>query len=325
MLAREHRLKVGEVGIVGHAAGTGKPRIALDVGADAVFFDNPDLPNTRSEMGLPLKVRDQVIGVLDVQSTEEKAFSDEDIAILQTMADQIAIAIENARLLEETQRALQELQTAYRRYTRESWQEITRHSGRPPGYRYRRMGIEPAVEQSPEARQAWREGRPVVIDEQLEAKDNGCRDGRTTNVRNVREPNTISGLAVPMKLRDQIVGVLNLRFEGELASPDTVSLIEEIANRLALALENARLLEETHERAERERITADISAQIRASMDPETILQTAVRGLGAALGTDRAFVQLAIDKRSTDSSDIDPDARTDARSISATCAASVEE
>jgi GAF domain-containing protein/HAMP domain-containing protein len=340
MLAREHKLKVGEVGIVGHAAGTGKPRIALDVGADAVFFDNPDLPNTRSEMGLPLKIRDQVIGVLDVQSTEEKAFSDEDVAILQTMADQIAIAIENARLLEETQRALQELQMAYRRYTQESWQEITRHSGRPLGYRYRRMGIEPAVEQSPEARQAWREGHPVVIDEQLEeAKDNGRRDGHTVRAigadidrasmafRNgdVHEHNTISGLAVPMKLRDQIVGVLNLRFEGELASPDTVSLIEEIANRLALALENARLLEETHERAERERITADISAQIRASMDPETILQTAVRGLGAALGTDRAFVQLAVDKRSTDSSDIDPDARTDARSMSATSAASVEE
>jgi len=87
MLARRHKLKVGEVGIVGHAAGRGEPRIALDVGEDAVFFDNPDLPRTRSEMALPLKVRGQVIGVLDVQSTEEAAFSEDDVAILQTMAD----------------------------------------------------------------------------------------------------------------------------------------------------------------------------------------------------------------------------------------------
>jgi len=289
MLAREHKLKVGEVGIVGHAAGTGKPRVALDVGADAVFFDNPDLPDTRSEMGLPLTVRGEVIGVLDVQSTEESAFSDEDVSILQTMADQIALAIENARLLGESQRALRELETAYRRYTQESWQEITHRSGRPPGYRYRRLGIEPAQEQTPEARQAWREGRPVVIDTQLEAQDNGH--------------STVSGLAVPMKLRDQVVGVLNLRFEGEPASTGTVSLIEEIANRLALALENVRLLEETHERAERERITANITTQIRASMDPETILQTAVRELGAALGTDRTFVQLAIDERSSGAAD----------------------
>ncbi len=278
MLAREHKLKVGEVGIVGYAAGTGKPRIALDVGADSVYFDNPDLPTTRSEMALPLKVRDQVIGVLDVQSTEERAFSDEDVSILQTMADQIGTAIENARLLEETQEALRELETAYSLYTQESWQGLARRSAQPLGYRYRSLGIEPAIEQAPETRQAWREGRPVMVETPA------------------TEQSTVSRLAVPMKLRDQVVGVLNLRFDGQPASSDTISLIEQIANRLALALENARLLEETHERAERERITANITARIRASMDPQTILQTAVRELGTALGTDRTFVHLGIDR-----------------------------
>ena len=95
-----------------------------------------------------------------------------------------------------------------------------------------------------------------------------------------------------MKLRGEVVGVLNLRFEDEPVSSETVSLVEEVANRLALALENARLLEETRERAEQERIVANITARVRASMDPETILQTAVRELGAALGTSRAFVRL---------------------------------
>jgi GAF domain-containing protein len=104
MLERGHRLRVGQVGIVGHVASTGEPRIALDVGEDATHFANPDLPNTRSEMALPLLVQERVVGVLDVQSTEEAAFSEDDMAILQTMADQLATAIANARLFEQVQR-----------------------------------------------------------------------------------------------------------------------------------------------------------------------------------------------------------------------------
>ena len=120
MLARRHKLKVGEEGIVGYAAGTGEPHIALDVGEDAAFFNNPDLPLTRSEMAVPLKVHDQMIGVLDVQSTEPAAFSEEDVAILQALSDQVALAIENARLFEQSQRALQDLDTLYGRRARKA-------------------------------------------------------------------------------------------------------------------------------------------------------------------------------------------------------------
>ncbi|HDQ70613.1 MAG TPA: GAF domain-containing protein, partial [Chloroflexi bacterium] len=134
MLARQHKLKVGEEGIVGYVAHHGASRIALDVGEDAVFFDNPDLPQTRSEIALPLSVREEVIGVLDVQSTEAAAFSDEDIAVLQTMADQLAVAIDNARLLEESQNALRELQTLYGQLTREAWQKRQREG--LSSYRY---------------------------------------------------------------------------------------------------------------------------------------------------------------------------------------------
>ncbi len=98
MLEHKHRLKVGEVGIVGHVTGNGQPRIALDVGADAVHFKNPFLPETRSELALPLKVEDRVIGALDVQSKRAAAFDQDDVAVLQTMADQLAVAIESARL-----------------------------------------------------------------------------------------------------------------------------------------------------------------------------------------------------------------------------------
>ncbi|RLC74414.1 MAG: hypothetical protein DRI81_13855, partial [Chloroflexi bacterium] len=103
MLEQGHRLKVGEVGIVGYVTAVGLSRIALDVGADAVHFDNPLLPETRSEMALPLRVGKDVIGALDVQSRDAGAFDEEDVTILQTIADQVAVAIQNARLLHEAQ------------------------------------------------------------------------------------------------------------------------------------------------------------------------------------------------------------------------------
>jgi len=109
MLARGHRLRVGQQGIVGYVTGTGRPRIALDVGADAVHFLNPDLPDTHSEMAVPLSAHGETIGALDVQSTDVNAFTREDVEVLQTLADQLAVAIDNARLFEETQRRLEEL------------------------------------------------------------------------------------------------------------------------------------------------------------------------------------------------------------------------
>jgi methyl-accepting chemotaxis protein len=112
MLEKGHRLKVGEQGVVGYVTGTGEPRIVLDVGTDAVHFNNPLLPETRSEMTLPLKLGTQIIGALDVQSKQEGAFDEGDATVLQTMADQLAIAIENARLLQETQQTVHELSTA---------------------------------------------------------------------------------------------------------------------------------------------------------------------------------------------------------------------
>ena len=121
MLARGHKLRVGEVGMVGYVTGAGQPRIATDVGKDAVFFNNPDLPETRSEMALPLKVGDEVIGALDVQSVVSNAFTAEDISLFSTLADQVAIAIRNNQLYSETMRALQESQKLHQQYLQQEW------------------------------------------------------------------------------------------------------------------------------------------------------------------------------------------------------------
>jgi GAF domain-containing protein/HAMP domain-containing protein len=277
MLARRHRLRVGEVGIVGYVAGSGEPRVALDVGEDAVFFDNPDLPQTRSEMTLPLRVRDEVIGVLDVQSREPHAFTDEDVAVLQTMADQLALAIQNAHLMDNLGRTVRELEIAQGRYVEEAWRAVAQGAGQVPGYRYRHAGLEPVAERPLEAVRAWQEGRPVIT------TDADTGDGRES----------LAALAVPMKLRGQVVGALNLRFEGESLSSETVETVEEIADRLALALENARLLEETQRRAARDRLVTEVSSRIRETLDLEAVLRTAASEMRQALNLDDVVIRLA--------------------------------
>lgn len=109
MIAEGHRLKIGGHSMIGASAAQHKARIALDVGVEPVHFKNPHLPDTRSEMALPLIVGDDVIGALTVQSTKEAAFSENDITSLQAMADQLAVAIDNARLLDELEAAHEEL------------------------------------------------------------------------------------------------------------------------------------------------------------------------------------------------------------------------
>ena len=139
MIEKGHSLVVGLEGVVGLAAEQKKPRIALDLGADAVFFNNPDLPKTRSEVALPMVVREKVLGVLDIQSDLPSAFNMEEIDVLQTLADQVAVAIENARLLEEAQAALLQVETLTTVRTREAWDQRARDGDL--SYTYTPLGI----------------------------------------------------------------------------------------------------------------------------------------------------------------------------------------
>ncbi len=138
MVEKGYSLKVGQ-GIVGYTAAQKKPCIALDVGSDAVFFNNPDLPMTRSEVALPLLIREKVLGVLDIQSDQPMAFQMEEIDVLQTLADQMAVAIENTRLLEEAQAALLQVEALTAVRTREAWSQKTREGNY--SYTYTPLGI----------------------------------------------------------------------------------------------------------------------------------------------------------------------------------------
>jgi len=130
MIENGHSISVGALGSVGYALLQKRPRIVFDVGTDAILFNNPNLPMTRSEAALPLVVRNKVFGVLDIHSDKPQAFSPDDIEVLQTLADQVAVAIENARLLDESQAAVMQLEALTADRTREAWSQELKKKGR---------------------------------------------------------------------------------------------------------------------------------------------------------------------------------------------------
>lgn len=261
MLMRNHKLLVGQTGIVGYASGTGKPRVALDTGSDAVYFNNPDLPDTHSEIALPLLKSGEVIGVLDVQSTEPNAFSQEDIEILSTLADQVAVAITNATLYEETQRALMESDLIYRQNLKAGWERFT-HS-------LNLVGIE-------------RKGlQTTLLTEPIEIPEGNSR--AATNGR----------LHLPIRLRGEKIGTLSVENSSQRQfTQDELDVISAILERAALSLENARLLEESQRRAAREQTIREMSAKIGSGTEIEAILKTAVRELGAQIGGAQITVEI---------------------------------
>lgn len=252
MLARSHRLLVGETGIVGYATRSGEPRIALDTGRDAAYFNNPELPDTRSEIALPLRVGNQVIGALDVQSRETNAFSQEDINVLSILADQVAIAIQNSRSYQQSLEALQQAKQTAAQLGEQQWNQfITRQP--PSGFHFDGVNTLP------------------------------LKPGQAAN------PNS---LEIPILLRGVRIGSLRLSAPNPDHAWDEseIALAQAAAERTALAIETARLLEEAQKRAAKERAIGQITAKIGSLVNIENIVQTTVQELGGTLpGTDVAI------------------------------------
>ena len=291
MLARGHSLRIGETGIVGHVTHTGEPRIALDVGEDAVYFDNPDLPETRSEMALPLEVEGQIIGALDVQSTEAAAYDGEDVAMLRILAGQVAIAIENSRLFESSQKALEEVQSLHRQYIQQEWAKVA--TGQQDlAYEYRRSAA--ATEWHPwpeELDDALVRGEPVVHYQpsQTAAGHQAGADGPLgTDVQHE------AALAAPIKYRDQVIGVLDLQETDEPRqwTDDEVALVQAISDQVGLALENARLFADTQRRAEQMATVNRIGLSINSDLDMKGVLGALYEQINRMLEIDSFYVAL---------------------------------
>jgi GAF domain-containing protein len=242
MLDRNHRLLVGGSGIVGFVTKAGQPRVALDIGLDAAFFNNPDLPDTHSEIALPLRVGAEIIGALDVQSLETNAFSQEDVSILSTLADQVSIAIQNARSYQQSREALAQAEAASTELSGQQWKQF--------------FTTQPV------------EG---FVFDGIDAKNLTPSDKQRAH-----------SLAIPLTLRGTRIGTLKLSASdpNRTWTEDEIAMAQATAERTALAVESARLLQEAQKRAAKERTIGDISAKIGGLVNIENILQTAIQELG---------------------------------------------
>lgn len=239
MVDSNHRLPVGGSSMVGWAAANAQARIALDTGAESIRFENPLLPNTRSELALPLSSGKQVIGALSIQSEEPNAFDGNDLTVLQGLADALTVAIQNAQRYQEVQAHLKEIQALNRQYLISAWHGQLEHS-----------------------------------------------DSLEYSYQDRSSPADLPGGEIfqsNLMIRDQVIGSLVVESGTQAWTEEEISLIEAVASQASQALENARLLRESQNKAYQEQLISDFSSNIRETFNLDAILRTAVRELGDRL------------------------------------------
>jgi GAF domain-containing protein len=274
MLAQDWQLEVGGDSMIGRCIARGMADIQLDVGEAAVHFDNPFLPETRSEMALPLRSRGEVIGAVTIQSIESAAFDETDISTLQNMADQIAAAIYNDRLFAETQTALARLQATQRRYQVQAWSEYAR-SAETLVYETVSEGVEPLGDTvlsevaHPQVAQPLSQQKPAML--------SGAASG-----------DGHAALVAPVVFRGEVIGALGVHDEDGTRkwTEQEVDLVQAIVDRMGQAAENLRLLDDAQRREARERTAREVADEIRGALTVDDALQRAAKQLGDLLGAE---------------------------------------
>jgi GAF domain-containing protein len=263
MLENQQKLRVEPSSLIGFAASGGQSRVVSDVEQDATYLAVPELPETKSEVVLPLQAGTQIIGVLDVQSKQPNAFSEREVNLLNTLANQVAISVQNERLFSETRQALVESEKIYQQYVLLNWEQISRKSANL-GYQY------------------LPEGETTPLNEPIQTAE--------TAASGLAEQ---TSLFIPIKLRGQTIGTMSVK-ATDLSrewDQDELAMIQATAERVALALETARLLEDSQRRATKERVISDIATKITGAISMDNILKTAVEELGLAIPSAEVVIQ----------------------------------
>jgi GAF domain-containing protein len=314
-----HKLAIGSKSVVGFVAGQGEPLIVNDTTQDATHQPNPLLPDTRAEAAIPLKIGDQILGVLDVQSTIPYSFSPNDLNTLQTLADQVAIAVSNTELFAETQehlsqhRLLHHITTSAASGTTLEESLLSAVKGLQVTLGGDRVSILLAdTERKNLGIKAW-----VGYSEEATDLTVPFSSGITGWVASHRKPlriddvtldaryiqvsaNTRSELALPLIFRNDILGVLNVESEQVAAyTENDEEMLGTLAGSLAAIIANARLVEQIRKQVEREHLLYEITSKIRRSTDMQTILSTTINEIRRATGARKTQVTLGIDKFDT--------------------------
>ena len=252
MRAAGHRLEMGK-GVVGAAAATGHPILASDVTQDPDWVPNSFLPDTKGELAVPIKLRGEVLGILDVQSDTPGTLSEDDQLLLEGLCGQIAIAMESTRLRQETEAQLRELDALYRATTREGWQAVAPAT---PGYLFdRERGLEPTPE-------SW-------------------------------TPPDQEAVTVPLLLRGEPVGVVGVEQDPRAPlTDDEITLIQSVAEQAAQALESARLFQETQARAAELTVLNELGQTLTAILDVDQVIEEIYQGVSRLFDATNFYLAL---------------------------------
>lgn len=220
------------------------------------FIQDTNFPLTRSHMLLPLAVRGNILGILDIHSEQPQVFSNQDAEILQSLADLVAISFDNARLINETKSLVSQLEMNTNVQTERTWKKLT--SRQRPAYQYTPAGV-----------------RPVFSTNKKDSDD---------------------GLHIPLVLHGQKIGLIKLKRKGEAShwSEKERVLVEKIADQIALALENSRLVDEAQKNALRDQMIANVSTRVRETLDIESVVRTAATELRRAFDLKEAEVLIGV-------------------------------
>lgn len=315
-----HKLAVADTSMIGRCIVTGRADIQQRVSEADVRFANPLLPDTRSEMALPLITRGEVIGALTIQSAQEAAFTPETIYVFQSMANQVANAIANARLVETVQTRLHEMEVLEQVGTAVSsmfdldytLDATVRALADEMAFTY--IAINLIDRAANEMRTPRGFGLAAPLGGMVRSLD-GMQNDILMDIARKQEIEVIDGWDdrfdreiweraghqnlvrgyVPLVMRGESVGILEVgydRRERPTITPEEVRLLRSIANRIAVAVENARLLEETRAYAAQQGAIADISSRMQQATDMESLMQVTVQELHRALGASRVYVRL---------------------------------
>jgi GAF domain-containing protein len=248
MIAAGHYLPVDGTSMIGWAITNNQTRIAQDVGAESVRFNNPYLPETRSELAIPILRQGESLGAISIQSRAVNVFDEDDISIFESIANALAIALENTQLFTQAQNALDEVRSLNRGYMMRAWSELANETGNL-SFSYDNYQANSGV-----------------------------------------EPNVVE---IPLSLRDQTIGSITLEMEDENLTTEQRDFIDAITTQTALALENARLINEIQRHATQEQILNDLTSDFSLATNIEDILKTALRQLGEIPAVSEASIQLA--------------------------------
>ncbi|MDX2077679.1 MAG: GAF domain-containing protein [bacterium] len=288
LLERKHRILVGSTSVIGRVTQIGDAVIASDTDSQkALHARNELLPNTRSELAVAITDGERIIGALDVQSTRPNAFSPIDIQTLEVVANQLGTAIRNARLFEaqssslqenkrlffESESNLREIQRLNRQLTRKVWGDYLLDKGDLSGVVLEKSqaDIKTDVEWTPQMIEASQRRRPSISQSEL------------------GKPSLI---AVPIVLRGEVIGAIEVLTSDEMRQDDSVEVVQAVAQRLALSLDNARLFEETQLNVQQQQAINDIVGQFQSAVNVDELLQMTLTQIGQLVGAEEGSIRL---------------------------------